>query len=156
MKKRVDWKVLIISFLIVFLIVAGIGSLFTSGETDSEWYASTRSNITPPNWVFPIAWNILFVLIALSLYFVWTSANKNEKKIITIVYGLNFLFNILWSFFFFRLKNPLLGFFDIILVVVTIIAMIFVSWKINKKAAWLLVLYLLWVSFASVLNFLAI
>ena len=151
MKKRVNWKVLIISFLIVFIGVAGIGSLFTSGETDSEWYSSIKTSITPPNWVFPIVWNILFILISLSLYLAWTSAKK-KRKVVALVYGTNFISNILWSFLFFKLKNPVLAFVDIIFVFITIIMMIFISGRINKTSSLLLLPYLLWVGFASVLN----
>lgn len=154
MAKKVNWKVLIISFLIT-IAVAFLGSIFTSANTQSQWYQQIKPSITPPNFVFPIAWTILFFLIALSLYFTWTNAKKNQKAIVALAFGLNFVFNILWSLFFFGLRNPLLGFIDIILVWLTIWAMLIVSWKIDKKAAWLLVPYLLWVSFASVLNFLA-
>lgn len=152
MKKRIYWKVLITSFLIVFVVVAGIGSLFTSGETDSDWYLSTKTRITPPNWVFPVVWNALFILISLSLYFVWVNSNNKEKKIIALVYGINFLFNIFWSFLFFKMKNPVLAFVDILFVLGTIVMMIFVSGKIDKKASWFLVPYFFWVCFASVLN----
>ena len=69
-------------------------------------------------------------------------------------FGLNFVFNILWSFFFFNLKNTLLGFIDIVLVWLTIVAILIVSWKISKAAFWMLIPYLLWVSFASILNLL--
>jgi len=146
---------LILCFLIVIL-VAFLGSLFTSTGTGTEWYQQIKPSITPPNFVFPIAWTILFVLIAISLYLVWTnSENKQEKTKVAWVFGINLVLNVLWSLFFFGLRNPLFGFIEIIFLWLTIWMMIFISWKINKTGAWFLIPYLLWVSFASILNLLA-
>ncbi|MFH1501268.1 MAG: TspO/MBR family protein [archaeon] len=148
-------KELIISVVIVFL-VAFIGSVFAGQNTNSDWYESIKPSITPPNYVFPIAWTILFILIAISLYFVLVNSKKKQKNKIYLIFGANFIFNILWSFFFFSMQLPLLAFIDIILVWLTIFGMIVVSWKINKSAAYLLIPYLLWVSFASILNILIV
>jgi benzodiazapine receptor len=156
MKKRIEWKVLIVSFVIVYL-VAFAGSLFTSPVTDSEWYNSVRPAITPPNWVFPVVWNFLFFLIAVSLYFSWINAKKKIlRKKIAVVFGLNLALNILWSALYFGLKSPLSAFIEIFALWLSIILMIYTTGKINKKAAYLLVPYLLWVSFAIVLNYLSI
>jgi len=150
------WKVLVSSFIIVFL-VALIGNFFTSGNVKSEWYESIKPAITPPNYVFPIVWTILFILIALSLYFAWIKARKEEEKnIVVLVFTGNLFLNIIWSFLFFTLKNPLYAFYHIFLLEFSIILMIVALWKIEKKAAYLLIPYLLWVSFAMILNYLAI
>jgi tryptophan-rich sensory protein len=152
MKRKVNFKVLILSLVIVYS-VALIGSLFTSPVTKTDWYDSIRPSITPPSIVFPIVWNILFLLIALSLYVIITS-KKNEKfkKKAYIIFGVNFFLNILWSVLFFGLKNPFLAFFEIILLWISILVMIIYSYKINKNSSYLLVPYILWVSFAIVLN----
>ena len=156
MKKRgINWKILISSLLIVYA-VAFIGSIFTSQNTDSEWYQSIKPDITPPNWVFPIVWNILFFLIALSLYFAWINAKNPQKKKIALVFGINFILNILWSVFYFGMQNPLIAFIEIIFVLISILSMIFTTYKINKTSSYLLIPYLLWVGFASVLNYLSI
>lgn len=153
MKKRVNWKVLVISLIIVYA-VAFLGGLFTSKETGGDWYQSIRPAITPPNYVFPIVWNILFFLIALSLYFVLVKSRK--IKDIALVYGLNFLLNILWSGLYFGMRNPKLAFFEIIILWISILSMIIFSYKIDKKASYVLIPYLLWVSFAAILNYLSI
>jgi len=153
MKKKINWKTLIVSFIIVYLVAAA-GSFFTAGNTSGEWYDSIKPSITPPGWVFPIVWNILFFLIALSLYFSWMAAK--EKKKIAFVFGINFILNISWSYFYFFLKNPALAFADIILLEGSIIAMILVAHKTSKKAAYLLIPYLLWVGFATLLNYLSL
>ncbi|MEK6914010.1 MAG: TspO/MBR family protein [Nanoarchaeota archaeon] len=154
-KLKINWKLLVLCLVIVYS-VAFIGSLFTIQGTNSEWYQSIKPSITPPNWVFPIVWNILFFLIALSLYFVTTSSkNKQMKTKVYVVFGINFLLNILWSLFYFSMKNPALAFIDLIILLGSIISMIFISFKVSRKSSWLLVPYLLWVSFAGILNYLS-
>lgn len=147
----INWKTLVVSLVVVYL-VAFIGSLFTSSNTNSEWYKSIKHSITPPNWVFPIVWNILFFLIALSLYFLWIK--KKERNKIIVIYAINFVLNILWSVLFFSLKAPLIAFFELILLWFSIILMLAISYRIDKKSFFLLIPYLAWVSFASVLNYL--
>ena len=155
-KKRVEWKVLIVSLVVVYL-VAFVGSLFTSSAVNSDWYDSVRPAITPPNWVFPVVWNILFFLIALSLYFSWINSKSSDvRKEIVIVFGINFLLNIFWSVLYFGLKSPQYAFVEIFILWVSIIVMIYTTYKIDRKAAYLLIPYLLWVSFAVVLNWLSI
>lgn len=154
--KKINWKVFIVSLIIVYLC-AFIGSIFTSTNVDSEWYNSVRSSLTPPNWVFPVVWNILFFLISLSIYFSWTCAkNEKIKKKIILFFGINLILNILWSVFYFGMKNPLFGFFDLILIWISILGLILFTYKISKTASYLLIPYFLWVSFAGILNYLSL
>ena len=150
---KLNYKVLIACLVIVYAI-AFIGSLFTSPVTGSQWYLENKPSITPPNYVFPIVWNILFFLIALSLYFAWINSNKEQKKKVAVIFGLNLILNASWSFLFFKLQQPLWAFIDLLLILATIIIMIFMTYPINKKSGWLLVPYLVWVGFAGVLNWL--
>ena len=152
--KKINWKVLVFSLLIVYLI-AFLGSLFTSPSIDSGWYDTVRPSITPPNFVFPIVWNILFFLIALSLYFAWTSSDKIDRKIIFLVFGINLFLNLLWSFLYFGIQNPFLAFFELIFLWVSILIMIFATYRINKVSSYLLWPYFVWVSFAGILNYLS-
>jgi len=154
--KKFNFWVFIICLLIVFLIVGGIGSIFTSSNTNTDWYSSIKPSLTPPNWVFPVVWNFLFLLITFSLYFAWTnSKNKEQKKKVALVFGINFILNILWSVLFFGLKQTQIAFIEIILFGFSILAMMLITKNISKKSSWLLFPYLLWVAFASVLNYLA-
>ena len=150
--QKINWKVFVACLAIVY-VVAFIGSRFT---IIGDWYQSIKPSITPPSLVFPIVWNILFFLIAVSLYFAWTNSSKNEKKVIVLVYGLNFILNILWSFLFFWLQRPNYAYVEIWVLWLSIGLMIYESWKINKKASLLLVPYFMWVSFAIVLNHLIV
>lgn len=155
-KKKVNIKVLIVCLLIVYA-VAFIGSLFTSSAVNSLWYETIKPSITPPNWIFPVVWNVLFFLISLSLYFSWiNSKSKNQKKKVAFAFGLNFILNIFWSLLYFGLRNPLYSFIEIFFLLASIIYLFYVSYKIDRKAGWLVVPYLVWVSFAIILNYLSI
>ena len=143
-----------VSFIIVFL-TALAGSLLMGNASKTSWYQSVRPSITPPNYVFPIAWTILYIMIGFSLYFAWNKAGKRTKSVWTS-YGLNLFFNAIWTFIYFGLKNPSVAFIDMVLILITLVMMLKVSWKVDKLAFWLLVPYLLWILFAGVLNFLSI
>ena len=81
---------------------------------------------------------------------------KKYKLKIALVFGINLIANALWSYLFFGLKNPLYGFYDIVIIELSLIAMLIITWKTSKKAFYLLIPYLLWVSFATILNYLMI
>jgi len=151
----IKWKILIASLAIVYL-VALIGSIFTSNTFKKGLYNPIISYINPPDYIFSIVWLILFFLIALSLYFNWIKADKKQKSSIILFYGINFFLNILWGVLYFGLKNHLTALFEIIILLISILALIQVSYKIDKKAAYLLVPYLLWVAFATILNLLIV
>lgn len=153
-KNKLDLRLLLVCIICVF-IFAFIGSIFTSKNTTSDWYLTNKSSITPPNYVFPIIWNILYFLIAISLYTLLKSKTKEKTKILT-VFIINLVFNALWSYLFFSLKNPLFALIDLILIIITLLLMIHMSYKINKKSSYLLVPYLIWICFAGILNYLFI
>lgn len=153
--EKINFRLLLSCFFAVFL-VASIGSIFTSGSVKSDWYRSVRPAITPPDFIFPIVWGILFLLMALSLYLAWLNSSQAQKPKLALLFGANFALNVLWSFLFFRLRNPALAFVEIIFLLLSILAMILFTHKTSKTASYLLVPYFLWVAFASVLNYLAI
>ena len=152
---KINWKVLIICLVIAYG-VAFIGSLFTAPGVSSDWYQQIKPGLTPPNYVFPIAWNILFFLIALSLYFAWIKAKKSEKSKVAWLFGINLILNIFWSFLFFFLKNPISSFIEIIILWFSILFIVILIYRISKISSYLIIPYLLWVGFASILNYLAI
>ncbi len=153
-KCKINWKILIIALFVVYAI-GFLGSLF---NTSSNWYESP--SITPPNFVFPIVWNILFFLIALSFYFAFVNLkkksknSKKQKKVLILIFGINLILNFLWGVLFFGLKNPTLAFVDLILLWISIGAIFIKTWKIKKLSSWLILPYWLWVSFAGILNWL--
>jgi tryptophan-rich sensory protein len=120
----------------------------------STWYVFLNKPLfSPPNWVFGPVWTVLYCLMGISAFLIWEKAGKNKKGKRALSYFLlQLFFNFLWSLLFFGLRNPVLGFLDIIALLVSIIVTILAFYKISKLAAYLLIPYLLWVSFATILN----
>ena len=144
---------LIIS-LVICQLAGVIGSLFTAPSIPT-WYASLeKPAFNPPNWLFSPVWIFLFLLMGISLYRLWEITLKDQKaKIALFLFSIQLALNILWSMIFFGLKSPFFAFIEIIVLWVAILVTIFMSLKISKLAGLLLVPYILWVSFAAILNF---
>lgn len=145
--------VLLIS--IVLAQSAGIiGSIFTVSSIPT-WYANLiKPTFSPPNWVFGPVWITLYTLMGISAYLIWRKKVALKVKYNALkLYALHLIINASWSIVFFGLKNPLYGFFTIIILWTLIVIVIEQFHKIDKRAAYLLVPYFLWVSFATALNF---
>lgn len=132
-----------------------IGSIFTVSSI-LTWYSTLiKPSFNPPNWLFGPVWIILYTLMGFSLYLFYTSKHKKlrEWKEGLAIFGVQLILNALWSVVFFGLKNPLLGLVIIILLWLSIIATLVKFYSINKNAAYILIPYFLWVSFATILNY---
>ncbi|HTY43689.1 MAG TPA: TspO/MBR family protein [Patescibacteria group bacterium] len=156
MKKGKEGKfhlgLLTLCFVLVIL-VAVLGYFFTNTNVNSAWYDAIKPDLAPPSFVFPIVWSFLFFTMALSLYL---CLNKKEnERMVLIAFSVNFLLNVVWSFLFFYLKNPVAAFFELILLWISIIFMIFVAYRTNKIAAYILLPYFFWVAFAGALNYIS-
>ena len=144
--KKVVWPKLI--FAIVICQAAGIiGSFFTLAAMPTWYAALTKPSFNPPSWVFGPVWTILYTLMGISLYLVW----KNKSAVKLFVWQL--IANSLWSIIFFGMKNIPLALIEIIILLVLIFATIMKFYKINKAAAYLLIPYFLWGSFATFLTY---
>ena len=129
-----------------------IGSFFTI-KSVSTWYLTLNKPLfSPPSWIFSPVWIILYLLMSISFYLVWTSKSKN-KKIALNFFLIQLSFNTLWPILFFGLKSISLAFIDIVLLWIFILITISSFYKISKMSAYLLAPYILWVSFAMILNF---
>ncbi len=134
--------------------VAGlIGSIFTINAIPN-WYATlVKPSFSPPNYLFGPVWTILYTLMGVSVYLIYQKRSKNNKSIDAInIFGLQLFLNSLWSIIFFGAKLPSLAFVEIVILWGIIIWTIIKFYKINKTASYLLIPYLLWVTFASALN----
>lgn len=140
-------------YIFICLAAGFIGSYFTQSSV-STWYVTlAKPSFNPPSWVFAPVWTILYILMAVSKYIICLLPANIEKKEAIIVFFTQLILNVLWSFTFFYLRSPLLGFINIIVLWVMIIFMIIRFYKLSPIAAWLQVPYFLWVSFASILNY---
>ena|SRR3989344_5066956 len=153
-----------------------VGSIFTAPAVASWYKGLSRPGFAPPDWVFAPVWTILFLLMGISLYLVWeknwqinVSLNDSNKEYwnpiskrlwvgswkeenAIAVFGLQLGLNISWSVIFFGLKSPDIAFFEIIMLLFAILYTIVNFYRISKAAAFLLLPYIFWVSFAAVLN----
>ncbi|UCC40783.1 MAG: tryptophan-rich sensory protein [Candidatus Aminicenantes bacterium] len=148
-----DLLKLIIS-LIICQLAGVIGSLFTSPAIPT-WYASLKKpSFNPPNWVFSPVWITLFVLMGISLFLLWRKTAEDKKvKTAVMFFAIQLVLNMCWSAIFFGLKAPFFAFIEIIFLWIAILLTILKSYKVSKAAGALLIPYILWVSFAAVLNF---
>jgi len=144
---------LIISILICETAGA-IGSLFTFSSIPT-WYANLKKPFfTPPNWLFGPAWTFLYFLMGISFYLIWEKSKENsQNKKAIFLFFLQLILNSLWSIIFFGLKSPFFAFLEIIILWFAILFTIIKFKLISKKAAYILIPYLCWVTFASILNF---
>ena len=131
-----------------------IGSLFTTPAIPS-WYATlVKPSFTPPNGVFAPVWTTLFLLMGISAFLVWRKGIENPRVNLALrLFIIQLILNSLWSVLFFGLRSPLLGFIEIMLLWTFILLTILYFFKVSKVAGILLLPYILWVSFAAVLNF---
>ncbi|MBC7851108.1 MAG: tryptophan-rich sensory protein [Chitinophagaceae bacterium] len=143
---------LIISLLIP-LAVGFTGSFFTTPEI-GNWYSTLNKPwFNPPSWIFAPVWTTLYVLMGIAMWLVWKSDKPERAKQRALwLYAFQLFLNFWWSVIFFHFHQPGWALVEIIVLWISILLTIFSFAKIDKTAAWLLVPYICWVSFAMVLN----
>ncbi len=143
----------LVAFIFVCELAGAVGSVFTSSSIET-WYAGlAKPALNPPNWVFAPVWTILFALMGVAAFLVFEKgADRKEVKESLGIFAVQLSLNMLWSFLFFGLHSLAGAFIEIIFLWFAIIATTISFAKISKQAAWLMVPYILWVSFAGYLN----
>lgn len=136
------------------LAVGSIAGLFTASSVKGWFITLNKPSFNPPGWLFAPVWTILYILMGIAFYMIWNKdVAANLKRKAMLFYFAQLVLNFCWSFIFFYAKQPGWALVDIILLWLLIVGTIYWFSKISKPAAWLLVPYILWVSFATVLNF---
>lgn len=140
--------------IVVCQLAGVIGGFFTASSVNT-WYASlTKPAFNPPNWIFSPVWSTLYVFMGVALFLVWRKGFQTEGiRTALYFFGIQLALNALWSILFFGLKMPLLAFVEIVILWDFILITLLKFKKVSKPAALLLIPYLLWVSFAALLNF---
>ena len=150
-KRKINFKVLALCVLIP-LVIGFIGGIFTSSSV-SNWYSTlNKPSFNPPSWIFSPVWTLLYILMGIALYLVFVS-NSKYRKAGLILFGVQLGLNLLWSILFFGLRNPYFAFIEILVLWIWILVTIVYFFRIDKKAGWLMIPYILWVSFAALLNY---
>ena len=133
----------------------GIGSIFTR-DSLKEWYPSLKKpSFTPPGWVFGPVWTSLYALMGASFYVAERQQEEgsNEPKASRVLFGVQLVLNVLWSYVFFGRRSPSWALVEIVVLWAAIVATTVTFWRISRTAALLMLPYLLWTSFATLLNY---
>ncbi len=141
-----------IGFILICQMAGIIGSLFTAPAVKGWYTTINKSPLNPPSWVFAPVWTTLFVMMGIAVSIIWLSEKNEARNKALKIFFVQLVLNTLWSIIFFGLKNPALAFVEIIFLWLAILYTIILFRKIDRKASCLLIPYILWVSFASVLT----
>ncbi len=145
----------LIAFMVLCVIISTASAAVTSTSV-TDWYPTLEKPFfTPPNWLFGPAWSLIYALIAISGWRVWSKtgllAHTGGRKIF-IIYGVQLTLNLFWSFLFFGAESPLAGLIDIVPLFAMIIVNIVVFARVDRIASWMMVPYAVWVGYATLLN----
>ena len=146
---KIQLKPLIVS-LLISLGVGGIASILTSGSY-SIYENLSKPPLSPPGFIFPVVWIILYILMGISAYLIYIS-DSDEKNLALKFYAVSLIVNFFWPIFFFKFGLFWLAFFWLLLLIFIVAVTLILFKKINPTAAWLLVPYLIWILFAAYLN----
>jgi len=149
---KIYWRRLIFC-LLVPLGVGGLAAFLTRGQTDL-FDTIAKPPLTPPAWVFPVAWSILYLLMGYASYRLAHATHHAAYQNRTLIlYGIQLFFNFVWPLLFFGLRHFGLALVWLVLLWGLVLWMLLLVRRVDKPAAWLQVPYLLWVSFAAYLNY---
>lgn len=151
-ERRRDLVALLVLFAITFA-VAALGGLATAGETGpGTWYAGLRkASFNPPNWAFPVAWNLLYAMMALAAWLVWRSG-RPDRRMALRWWAAQLAFNLAWSWIFFASHAAVWALAEMLVLWLLIVTTLRAFWRIDARAGALLLPYLAWVTFAIALN----
>jgi benzodiazapine receptor len=145
----------IIKLVVSMILPLGIGAIagmFTA-KAVPEWYASlNRPSYNPPDWLFGPVWTALYILMGISLFLIWKLDAGKERNLAMLFFLLQLLLNFGWSFFFFYFKMIGVALFEIIVLWIIIVIMLILFYKLKPLASYINIPYLLWVTFATMLN----
>ncbi len=144
----------LIGFIVLAELAGIIGAVFTTSAIPT-WYATlARPEFSPPNWIFGPVWTMLYALMGIAAFLIWQKGfSRKDVKIALSIFLVQLILNTLWSIIFFGLQNPGAAFVEIMFLWLAILATIIAFTKVSKPGAWLLVPYILWVTFAGYLNY---
>jgi translocator protein len=147
--RRASWLVLL-GLLALCFAVGGIGGAVTATSVDSWYRTLAKPGFTPPDWVFGPVWSVLYAMIALAAWLVWRRVGWREQAL--RLFFVQLALNLAWSVLFFGLQLIAAALAGILLLLALIAATTIAFWRIDRRAGLLLVPYLLWVGYASLLN----
>jgi len=155
MTNQLKRNITYITISIVVCLTIGFLSSFATQSSVNSWYLTlNKPSFNPPNYLFAPVWTVLYILMGIAAGMVWAKGFHHIwVKRALYFFGFQLLFNALWSVVFFGFRNPLLALFVIVILIILLLFTIRSFRVVSKTAAYLLVPYLLWVSFATLLNY---
>ncbi len=153
---KVNGKRRIVYLIISIMIAEGVGILsgFLGMNNSMKYMQFNKPLFSPPSWIFPIVWTLLYLLMGIAAYRIWIKGKEGEKVTRALaLYTIQLILNFLWSIIFFRFNLYGAAFFELLVLLAVVIMMTFEFYKIDKIAAYLMIPYILWLSFAGVLNY---
>lgn len=145
---KIQWKKLILCIAIP-LAAGGLAGFLTRNGMET-FQSLNKPALSPPGWLFPVVWTILYILMGIASYLVLVSGKPNRSAL--SVYGIQLIFNFFWSIIFFNFEAYLFSFVWLIILWVLILATMILFFRVSEPAGYLLLPYLLWVTFAGYLN----
>jgi len=142
----------LIGWFVVSFAASAVGAV-ASTQAKSFYSQLVQPPLAPPPWLFGPVWTVLYAMMAIAAWLVWRSGGFRANRIALSLFLGQLALNVLWSWFFFAWHRGALAFADIVLLWVLIVATLISFWRVRPLAGILLIPYLLWVSFASVLNY---
>lgn len=144
--------IILLSFLLLPLLIGSIGS-YATVESIYDWYITlNKPNFNPPNWIFGPVWTVLYLLMGYSSFRVFLASKSDERNQALTLYFLQLFFNLLWSILFFKFHFVGIALIEISFLLALLILMVTRFKQVDKIAAYLNIPYLIWVSFATILN----
>ena len=138
--------------LIIPLAVGGISGYFTVSAIPGWYQTIQKPSWNPPNWVFGPVWTTLYVLMGIAMYLIWTQPRTEQRQRALYPNAAQLILNFFWSLIFFNLHAIGWALIEIIILWVVIVQTMFAYDRVYKPAAWLLLPYIVWVTFATILN----
>ena len=144
----------IILMVVVCLTIGYLSSIVTQSSIKTWYPTLIKPVFNPPNWIFAPVWSMLYIFMGIAAGLVWNK-HENNKELVKkglLFFGVQLFFNALWSYLFFGLNNLLLASIEIILLLLMIFETYVIFKKLDKKAGYLFIPYMAWVSFATILT----
>ncbi len=151
--KTLTNSIALIVFVVICLLVGAMGGVITASSVDT-WYQTLQKPVfNPPDWLFAPVWSTLYLMMAVAGWRVWKRVGLTAGRRAFLVYGLQLVLNLVWSYLFFGIQRIDLALIEIVILLTVIIINMVMFWRIDRLAGILFIPYVLWVFFAQLLNF---
>lgn len=151
-KSLKPWQALV-AFLVACYAVSAVGTLSAVSAIPTWYVALNKPSFNPPNWIFGPVWTVLYTLMAIAAWLVWRTAPSPRRTAALVLFAIQLLLNFHWTPIFFYFHGIAFALVIILLLWLAILVTAIFFWPLSRPAAWMMLPYLAWVSFATALNY---